>query len=295
MKDGLNLGECDKNPIYMLQKCAKSCKVCGKNPADLAMQERKVEEASSSDAVETQWGEVQEVAGNHAAKTKEVIEKTKDYMLNKVLVDPAFDKVRKECKNRSKNCAFWSANGECEVNPAYMTLQCAPSCQTCDKIDFEARCPYDPNAPTIMNPGDINRMFERIVNDPLYAQYEPVIYSMPNPTKEGIKDGPWLVTLENFTTSEECERLIELGGKQGYEVSKDVGKQNFDGSYDGYQNDGRTSTNAWCTEACYNDTLTQSVLARIENTTGVPDSHSEYLQLLKYEPGQYYRTHHDYM
>lgn len=206
-----------------------------------------------------------------------------------VKVDPKYAKVRADCKNRHPQCAFWAAIGECEANPKYMLLQCAPSCQTCDKIDFDARCPWDRDAPSIFNePGDLNKMFERITTDPFYQQYQPVIHSQP-------PQGPWLITLENFTTDEECDRLIQLGAEEGYEISKDVGKKKFDGTYDGYENKGRTSTNAWCNDKCYNDTLTQQVLMRIANLTGVPEENSEYLQLLKYEVGQFYHVSLLYM
>lgn len=57
----------------------------------------------------------------------------------------------------------------------------------------------------------------------------------------------------------------------------------------------RTSKNAWCVEACYNDTTTQQVIAKIENVTGIPDTNSEYLQILQYEVGQQYTQHHDYI
>lgn len=192
-------------------------------------------------------------------------------------------------------------------NPTFMTLQCAPSCQTCHLIDFETRCPYNASQPTILNPGDLDKLFIRLTTDEYYLQsYQATIHSMPNPPQQSldasetksnatIRDGPWVVTLENFLSDEECDRLIHLGGQMGYEISKDVGPQKFDGSFEGYANERRTSTNAWCKDECFNDTLTQAVLQRIENVTGVPDVNSEYLQLLKYEVGQFYKTHHDYI
>lgn len=155
--------------------------------------------------------------------------------------------------------------------------------------------------------GDLDKLFTRLTTDEYYTvTYQATIHSMPNPppaiassdgtdTAPQIKDGPWVVTLENFLTDEECDRLIELGGKLGYEISKDVGAQKFDGTFDGYVNDRRTSTNAWCTKDCFADPLTQEVLQRIENATGIPDANSEYLQLLRYEVGQFYKTHHDYI
>jgi prolyl 4-hydroxylase len=55
-------------------------------------------------------------------------------------------------------------------------------------------------------------------------------------------------------------------------------------------NSGRTSSNAWCQFSCYNDTVAQNVVAKITELTNVPEVNSEYLQLLKYEPGQFYQT-----
>jgi prolyl 4-hydroxylase len=177
-------------------------------------------------------------------------------------------------------------------NPSFMTIQCAPTCYTCHLIDFDSRCPYDDTQPTFLNPGDLHKMFERLTTDAFYVNnYHPTIHMMPDPTSQEIKDGPWVVTLENLLTDEECDRLIRLGGNEGYEISKDVGPKKFDGSFEGYANDRRTSTNAWCQDECFNDATTQAVLAKIVNVTGVPDANSEYLQLLRYEEGQFYKTY----
>jgi prolyl 4-hydroxylase len=46
---------------------------------------------------------------------------------------------------------------------------------------------------------------------------------------------------------------------------------------------------------CYEDEVAKRVSARIENVTGIPERNAEYLQLLRYEPGQFYKTHHDYI
>ena len=104
-----------------------------------------------------------------------------------------------------------------------------------------------------------------------------------------------MITLDGFVSDEECQQLIHLGGAEGYERSTDVGAKKFDGTYEAKQSKTRTSENAWCTKDCYNDPSTQSVLKKIETLTGVPDENSEYLQLLRYQTGQFYRTHHDYI
>ena len=102
-------------------------------------------------------------------------------------------------------------------NPKYMLLECAPACQTCHQLSFEHRCPYDRDAPKVWGPGDLNTMFERLTTDEYYIkQFEPTIHSQP-------PDGPWLITLENVATEEECKRMIRLGADRGYERSQDVG------------------------------------------------------------------------
>ena len=166
-------------------------------------------------------------------------------------------------------------------------------------LDLNFRCPLNQTEPNALQPGDLNRMFERIVNDEYYQKFEPLVKSMPNPTDAqkaiGVIDGPWVVVLDNFLSPEECERLIELGAIEGYKPSADVGKKNFDGTYDSSVNSGRTSTNAWCSSTCYTDEITKQVNSRIENLTGIPEPNAEYLQLLRYEQGQFYQTHHDYI
>jgi prolyl 4-hydroxylase len=78
---------------------------------------------------------------------------------------------------------------------------------------------------------------------------------------------------ENALSEAEAERLIELGRVQGYERSADVGKEKADGTH----NNGRTSTNAWCIGECMDDPVAHTVMARIENITGMPEPNSENL------------------
>jgi prolyl 4-hydroxylase len=88
---------------------------------------------------------------------------------------------------------------------------------------------------------------------------------------------------------------LSLGAAQGYERSTDIGEMKFDGSFERDINDGRTSKNAFCQDECYTDPVSQQVITRIEEITNIGRNNSEDLQLLKYEVGEYYRTHHDYI
>jgi hypothetical protein len=104
-----------------------------------------------------------------------------------------------------------------------------------------------------------------------------------------------MILFENILSDEEAERLIELGDKVGYERSSDVGERQADGTYTNNINNGRTSTNAWCVDGCYEDPTAKMIMQRIGNITGIPETNSENLQLLRYAEDQFYQRHNDYI
>jgi prolyl 4-hydroxylase len=177
-----------------------------------------------------------------------------------------------------------------------MTIQCSPACMTCEQLDFNVRCPFDKDAPTVWGAGGLNAMFEKIVASPANEQYNVTIHSSPASYKdhEG-DDGPWVITLDDFLSPAECEQLIQLGHDIEYTRSEDVGAKRFDGTYDPIVSKDRTSTTAWCVDDCFKDPVAIAVRERIEELTGIPDANSEYLQLLRYEVTQRYNVHHDYI
>jgi hypothetical protein len=132
----------------------------------------------------------------------------------------------------------------------YMQVNCAPVCAACEQLHFDTRCPMDPDAVDALQPGDLNKMFERITTHPEYQQYEPVVLSRPSyapgdgPENATYTIGIWMLLFENALWEEEAERMIELGGLKGYERSKDVGVEQADGTFSAEVNHGRTSTNA---------------------------------------------------
>jgi prolyl 4-hydroxylase len=151
-----------------------------------------------------------------------------------------------------------------------------------DKLSFEKRCPFDKNAPTAWNAGDLNKMFERITTDPKNEGRITIISRPPT--------GPWIVTLDDFMTPQQAQNLIDLGSEIGYNRSKDVGEEQFDNSYDSVESNSRTY--AWCVDKCYEDDTSKDVLGTIEDLTGIPEANYEYLQLLQYEETQSYASHH---
>lgn len=149
----------------------------------------------------------------------------------------------------------------------------------------------------MFGPGDINKMFRRIIEDPYYQQFNPQVLAQPGVAVGKMKnnDSPWLITLDDFLTEEECGTLIRLGAERGYEQSTDVGKVKADGTFEKKKSAGRTSNTAWCMGECYAHNVTQGVIQKMENLTGIPDTNSEYLQLLRYELNQFYNVHHDFV
>jgi prolyl 4-hydroxylase len=266
-------GECENSPDYMLQFCRKSCELCNVD----------------FDVIQDVYAGGEE----RVAEVQAIVDATIEYMANVVMVEDKYEQVRKVCKNRDALCAYWKLIGECDNASEYMNIHCAPTCQTCE---LGASCPTEPFSADILGPGDLNKMFEKITMDEEFQKYRPRILSRPAPVgnsedqNQDFEIGPWVVTLDDYITTEECEALIEFGAQDGYERSTtgDLIKT--------VTNDKeRTSSNAWCFDTCASHPLGKSVIEKIENLTGIPPIYSESLQLLKYTEGQFYTTHHDYL
>ena len=270
--------ECASNTKYMFYHCRKSCFDCDRRQGD--------KEHSS-------YGVPQSIDGQNLPAMDELFQQVHDYMVNTVYVDPSYANVKHECRNRHESCTFWATLGECEANPKYMRTTCGPACRTCDLLDFDRRCPRNESAVDVWGPGDLNRFFDGLV-DTYTSTGTLTVYSSPTGVQDS-QQGPWVVTLDDFLTPEECERLIELGHIRGYERSMDVGAQKYDGTFEAFTNSGRTSTNAWCVEDCFADPIARQVVDKIEAMSKVPQQNSEYLQLLRYEVTQRYQRHHDYI
>jgi len=177
----------------------------------------------------------------------------------------------------------------------------APVCFHCEQLHIEAKCPIDPAMKNAWYPGDVNRMFERIVSDPAFEQYSPKVLSRPSYVGGDTKEtadyqlGPWVVLLDSFITTDKCKQFIQLGMDAGYERSTEVNGVDGSGNFPERISRSRTSTNAWCHDGCYDNPMVLQVMDRMEHLTGIPSGYSEDLQLLHYVEGQFYLTHHDYV
>jgi len=277
------VGECTKNPRYMLKNCMRSCLQCPDQREELRIKKRMWTDEELEVAADMGVAQRLENTEFHipAEEASERIIVAREHLKTSGIEESLFD----ICKNQHEDCTTWAIAGECEKNKKYMVTSCAPACMTCDMMLLEKRCPIDPNAKPAWKPGDLNAMFEHLISEPIASKHPVTIYSRD----------PWVITLDDVVSEEEAKRLIELGGILGYDRSEDVGALQADGSYGSIVSEGRTSSNAWCLDKCYEDPLARQAMDRLSELTMIEEKHSEYLQLLRYEPGQFYENHHDYI
>jgi prolyl 4-hydroxylase len=189
--------------------------------------------------------------------------------------------VIEHCRNNHELCGMWSLMGECDANPGYMKMNCAPVCHSCDFLTIEGRCNLEERGEDVWGPGDLEKLFRKLTEEPFFSQNDVQILSSPD------DGGPWVITMENVVSEEEAKSLIALGKQEGYERSLDVGGLKYDGTTESVQSTDRTSTNAWCTSnACLADEAVQNVTNRISDLVGIPETNSEHFQMLRYEEGQ---------
>jgi prolyl 4-hydroxylase len=164
-------GECEANPKYMTTACAKSCGTCDKvvkrrrkatavkqtqmtqmypDDVDPAVAEAIMDKSSAI-------GVRQLASGVDTKATLQRIEDALNYMTaEKTLALPK--NILDNCSHKHELCAFWASLNECENNRAFMTVQCSPSCFSCELIDIGARCPPLDDAEPALRPGDLQKV-----------------------------------------------------------------------------------------------------------------------------------------
>lgn len=173
------------------------------------------------------------------------------------------------CEDTNENCAQWASTGECEKNPRYMLQSCTVSCGSCEAK--QTGCNRQNSSLFMPVPGGLQGMFERALTD--FPQYEP----------HALSADPWVVQFENLLTAEEAAQMIRACPQ-------------YDRSMAGDQlSPVRTSTQCWCDEkaGCMQNSTVHALTERMLSVTGLPYNHAEYFQVLRYEAGQFYRSHHD--
>lgn len=153
-------------------------------------------------------------------------------------------------------------------------------------------CSIHDNAIPALSPGDLNRLFENIAakfssaSSSNEANYTAKILSG---SKDTFQEFPWILTIDNFLSDEECDALIKLGDELGFGRSMDVRQStiNANGSF-GKITARRTSSSTWCTSksGCRIEEIPDRVHRRISKLLDISIENSEDLQILKYDVGQ---------
>jgi prolyl 4-hydroxylase len=316
-EEGAERGLCLTDPDRMKELgCHRSCLFCfSSDSVDLySLGETQLFESDDDDAHEKETPSHMDVL--------EIIVKTEQYLANKVFVAPDHEHVRLACRNYDEKCAIWAAQGFCEDDRGFMGKHCPAACQDCLMVDYKMRCPFDEEEANIFGPGELNNMFERILEecgeDPstfspenlpsggthpfgevkvISSPYDNMIEYLSDediPKIDQFSPVPWMLLMEGFLSEEECDKLIELGKINGYERSTIDGDSDVGGEVAYAESEDRTSENSFCGHGCKEDPIVKSVLERMEAITGIPYTNYEDLQLVRYEVGQFYSQHHDY-
>jgi hypothetical protein len=189
-----------------------------------------------------------------------------------------------DCVDRADACPGYGRVGECDRNPGWMIVNCPHTCNRCHLREYQARCNrafLNISTEPIYKPGDMDNMFSSIV-ERFGNRYEVNV----------VSTSPWVITLDNFLSEDESSALVSTV-EGTWERSTDTGQANAFGETGRTISKGRTSSNAWCRSNCLENEHVQSAIAKIEEVTYIPSSHYESFQILQYEVGQFYNTHHD--
>ena len=277
-------GECEANPGFMLQSCLHSCTTCADDviPRNRTLAEKRARVMDGACDDEAEDCEERAAAGachNGSDAPLRCAHTCRACGFSKV-VKEAF-----ECEDTNTNCADWAASGECTRNLAFMASSCAASCDgACRRKRAKCARP-NPLAAGAAVAGTIERTMLRILRD--FPQYHPRAISRPGMVGLPLRPGsvaPWIITLSDFLSDEEADSFV------------DGCRSHFERSLAGDQlSPVRTSKQCWCADnECARSPLTQRVEARVRNLTSIPSlANFEPFQVLRYEPGQFYRVHHD--
>lgn len=195
-------------------------------------------------------------------------------------------------------CADQAAQGLCDDSPGWMIVHCCKSCDEAlnasELLDPGVRCSRENLNMTgpAWKPGDLNDLFQKWVADDEFKQYTPTVLSSPG-AEFGGNDGPWILTFDTFLTDFESDQIWKGGTLTGFDRSTDQGRINEFGEMEQVVSTTRTSSNAWCIDACERLPGVISATKKIESVTGIPKVNFESFQILQYQKDQFYRKHHD--
>jgi len=181
---------------------------------------------------------------------------------------PASQRKKSTCVDDDASCEAWALTGQCVKNSEFMLHKCRKSCGVCG--------PYGPacerlSDAALSGPGAMNATFERAIAE--FPQYAPKV----------LHRDPFVIEFEQFLSDAEADHIVSLCA------------DSFQRSLAGDKvSSVRTSDQCWCNwGSCMEDPVIKAVEERIAAVTRVPVVNGEFMQIVRYGEGQFYREHHD--
>eukprot|EP00051_Salpingoeca_urceolata_P017781 m.245103 g.245103 ORF g.245103 m.245103 type:complete len:259 (-) comp19048_c2_seq1:149-925(-) len=117
------------------------------------------------------------------------------------------------------------------------------------------------------------------------------IWDKDIPGSTVVLEDPKIITIDDFLTDKEIETILSLSPKEQFEQSTG-GLERSVSTY-------RTSSTFWLNSELITDADKQQIMFGLEHKiaeiVGLPANNQEHLQVLHYNPGQYYKVHSDYI
>ncbi len=294
-------GECDSNPDFMLSSCAASCPPAAPRPPPPA--EPTTDDDSSSaeaeavlerldpDLLEAQRQADAEMdfdpdAAGCFDERPDCAELARanlsacgmaPFMLGQCTktcracpYKKLIGDVLARCEDKHETCATWAAAGECAKNKRFMLSSCSVACGVC--AAKRSGCARRTVTPGHVAGVDMGTMFKGALRD--FPQYSPL----------ALSEAPYVLQFENLIDEGEAADLIARCANR------------FERSMAGDQvSPVRTSAQCWCDDnnGCTAHPTVVAVTERMMNITRLPLNNAEYMQILQYQPGQFYKQHHD--
>mmetsp|Transcript_38945 Transcript_38945/g.71378 ORF Transcript_38945/g.71378 Transcript_38945/m.71378 type:complete len:563 (-) Transcript_38945:112-1800(-) len=306
-------GECWVNPLFMHAGCRYACWKCINVHRDrqLGVDEDVIARKLLYLYMET--GKQQLVRGinekgdGNPIMTKEDHQKVgstiskMDHYARYTMTDPSIStKARERCRNEFRMCAEWSSRGMClypgqphntndddnTFNRAghddilFMMNNCPLACRMCEELGSFHKCAgrRHPWAQPSFQSGDLHSFLEgKRVSSDEWSEYKPVFVSYPNAEKEGNKDDPYVVILQNFLSDGEADHLQTLGSTTiGWTTPSTSDTPSRNAAYVG-------SARCHDNDHCNNDDIYQRMMHRISSLTNSTMSHLEPMEIVHFQ------------
>jgi len=250
-------GECAANQAYMRTACRASCGVCMPTAAERAAAERRA--CADVHPMCATWASIGE------CETNPNFMKEQCRVACRLCQSDA-------CHDTAPDCAARAVGGGCYTGA--MREECAWTCVACS-VRSEPRCARDRSVAPAAVKGSVNAMFKRIAGARDLGAFR-------NSSARVLSTSPWVAVIDDFLSAKEADALLAAGGVGWSRSLAGDGEQAV-----------RTSSTAWCRGKCMSDPVVDAVQQRVTQLTGVPTEHGEWLQVLRYREGEFYKTHHD--